>query len=873
VKKFGQFTKILLIFTSGLLICCYGVFLFVLPNILSSPDNIHKYETFISKKIGVPLSIKGFEVKTYPDLSFELKSDNIFVTANGKTDLFHADKLKYGAHIFNLKHGHLMANYIYADIDKLKKYIKPAPANKKHFDLTFFPQTNIRGAEIKFNDKNYLDVEYIRSKKHKGKIVTKIVARVYSEYAKEPVLIGKNGIITYQNHLGFEDFSVRFGNSEFTLTGTPLGMKIKGKDIPVHETEGAFLYFYKLKHPNKRNFLENFSDFKGTMDVDLFLDKKGLMGKCFTHNLGAKFSKFKIDVFLPETVFDFKGREVSAQTSGTFGTEPVKTDFHLTGMMTDDLDVTGNVSSVFTDRITKKYFPKVQILGKTPANVKYHTHNTKVDVYYTLTVDKGSNLLSAHGNLDNTDKTRVIKMHTVKNGDPMAIESWEYTVDGKTILSGDGNFEKINGRYALSDLSVKTNGKVGINYIKSFLRDYFKDGGFDANLRISFLKKVLLGNVNLYNVSHGDFLFLKNTKISFMQDVISLLADGSFYSSPIKMSVRAKNRFSDDLLVNSVDIHLKEFAFRPGKFADVGQSFKKDKPKIRENPDDKITYTIEQARVVVDKLSGNKFTLRNVNLQGNVHNEIVSFIIPKADYAHGLLSAKGVYDLAKHSSNMWFYASDIDSNVVMTEFFHLPDQVHGTAYATLHAITRDRFDDVKARATFAITDGYMPQIAEKEIFIGKKRADGTKKGIKLAISKIVNFDFSDVDDYKANIYGSFDLDNENLRNLQMYAKSQWIGLYFEGIYNITSECGDVNIWGKRNKTHLKTIRIFKIPINLIYRLVFKPEHSVSEYEDKIKRIPPINEGIADEISVFRVRVLGYANRKGGLKFEFKDLRE
>ena len=874
MKFLKIFSKILLIIIAAMVLGCYAFFLFILPNILSSPDNVQKYETFIEKRIGVPVSVKNFKVNTYPDLSFEIYSDSVFVVPQNNTELFHSDKLKYCANIFNLKHGHLTAKYIYADLDALKKYVKLKPGNgKKHFDLTFFPQTNIRRAEIKFNEKNYLDVDYIRSKKHKGKIVTRILAHVYSEYSKEPVVIGKSGVITYKDYLGFEQFSIKLPKSEVLLTGSHKGMKIAGKNLPANELERSFLYFYKLKHPDKRNFLENFSDFKGTMDVDLFLDKRGLTGKVITHNLGAKFSNLKVDVFLPETTFDFRGREVSAKTSGTFGTEPVQTDFHLTGMMTDDLHVTGNVSSVFQDRLTKKYFPAVEISGRTPALVKYHTHNQAVDVYYVLTVNKGANLLSQWGNLDNTDKNRIFSMHTFKNGDPMKIESWDYTVDGVKVIFGDGNFEKINGRYTLADLSVKTNGKVEINNIKSFLRDYLKSGEFDANLRLDFLKKVLQGNVNLYNASHDDFLYLKTAKMTIEPEAIKIFADGSFYSSPIKMSVRAKNRFSDDFYVNSVDIYLKEFFIRPGKFADLGQSFKTGKKKHKTNPDNKITYTIEQGRIVVDKLMGNKFTMRNVNIQGSMRNEIATFIIPKADYANGLLSAKGVYDLGHHSSNIWFYASDIDSNVVMTEFFHLPNQVKGTAYATLHAITRDKFNDVKADATFAISDGYMPQIADREIFIGRKRADGKKKGHKYVLSKIINLDFSKPENYMANIYGSFMLDNDNLRNLRMFAKSEWLGLYFEGMYDIPTECANLSIWGKRNKTHAKGIRIFKIPVNLIYRVVFRPEHTASQYEDKIKLIPPINEGIADDIAVFRVKALGYLNRKGGMKFEMKDLRK
>ena len=191
----------------------------------------------------------------------------------------------------------------------------------------------------------------------------------------------------------------------------------------------------------------------------------------------------------------------------------------------------------------------------------------------------------------------------------------------------------------------------------------------------------------------------------------------------------------------------------------------------------------------------------------------------------------------------------------------------------MHAISKNKFNDIKANATFAISDGYMPRIAEQEIFVGEKRPDGTKKGVKYTISKIINLDFSKPEDYMANIYGSFNLDNDNLRDLRMFLKSEGLSLYFEGMYDIPTECGNLSVWGKRNKTLAKGIRIFKIPVNLLYRIIFEPEHSYGKYEDKIKLIPSIDEKITDETSVFRVKVMGYFNRKGGLKYELKDLRK
>ena len=854
------------IFTLG----AYAFFLYTFPIVASSFEYVSKYEDFLSKKISAPVVIKNLDIKTHPNLSFDVSVQGIYVVPIEENNLFHADNLKYSANIFNLKHGKLSADYIYADIEKLKEKIKFEKKSGKIFDLKFYPQTNIKKAYIRFNGSTYTEIDYITSKKHHGKILTKLLAKVYNPYTNGPILLGNKGYLVYKNKFGFDNFSVKIENSQVYLSGDNSKMQIKGKNLPVSEIEETFLYIYKLKHPQKRNFLENFSDFKGNMDIDLSLDNNGITGKCITHDLGAKFSNLKVDVFLPETIFNFKNREVSAQTNGTFGGEPVETDFNLNGIFTKNIDVTGNISSPFTDKITKKYYPNVEIVGVADANVKYHTQNQKVDVYYTLKVDKGNNIKSKWGNLDNTDKNRIMSMHTVKNGDSIKIENWDYSVnDNEKILSGNGDFKKTDGHYKLSNLSVKTNNKVSVNYIKSFLRDYIHNGTFDSDLKLDFLSKVISGEINLYDISHKDFLYLKNTKLTVDKTKIKFLTEGSFYSSPIKMSASIANRFSDNILIHSIDIHLNEFFLKQGKIENIPQSLKKENTsKITKK--NKIKYTVEQGRIVVDKLYGNKFDMRNVNIQGYLRDNVAVFIIPKADYASGLLSAKGLYNLSNYSSNIQFFASDIDSNIVMTDFFKLPDHVRGEAYATLHVITRNKLNDVKASATFAISNGYMPQIANQEFFIGTKK-DGTKKH-KITLSKITNFDFSKIENSGGNIYGSFNLDNDRVRDLRMFAKSKWLGLFFEGNYDIYSQAVDLKIWGKRNKTYAKGLKIFKIPLNLLYKLVFKPEHTVTQYEDKIKMIPEIYTEALDKVSIFKVTVRGFFSRKKGLKIEMKDLR-
>lgn len=883
MKILKKIILLLIILFAILILGCYAFYLFILPNILASPENTTKYENFVSQKIGVPFTIKGLKVKTYPDLSFKISSVGLYsVTKNGET-LAHIDNLKYGASLLNIKHGKLSSSYIYADVPTIKDNIKLAQnKEQKPLNLSFFPKTNVKKAYIKLTDKTYININYIKSKSHSGKIITQLLAKIYNPYTKTPVIIGEKGAVVYKNALGFEDFSLQLDDSKLYLTGGTSKLKITGKSIPVNELEKSFLYFYKLKNPNKRNFIENFSDFYGKLDVDLIFAKGVLSGTCTAHDLGAKFSNFKIPVHLPLTTFYFKDKTVQAKTKGTFGGKPVTTDFHLTGMMTHDLHVIGDVHSHFTNKITRKYFPMITIKGIADADVKYHTHNSKVDVYYTLKLNKGNNnLLSEYGNLDNTDKTRIITMHTVKQGNPMKIQDYAYSVVTskglEKIFYGSGMFNKINGHYKLTNIDLNSNGKVSIHYIKSFLKNYVDDGSFDVNLKLDVLAKKLDGVMNLYNITHGDFLTLSNAKLKIVNDDITLRTIGKFYGSPYLATAKLANDFNE-LLIRDIDVHLNSFYVQRGKLNDI-QSFSKNSGKKNTSSNKKLKIDVEQGRVIVDRIYGRKFDVRSVNIEGSLKNNIAHFVIPKAIYAGGVLTAKGLYNLDDTSSDIQFFASDINSNTVATNFFNLPNQVTGKAFATLHVKMKNKLNDIKAKATFAITDGFLPKLSSQEFILGGKKKKNKKPSllnklnIKVSISKLVNIDFSKpTKDLYTNVYGSFDINNEEVSNIKLFSKNDMLSFFVEGNYDIDNQCGNLDLWGKSNKTKAKKIRILKIPINLIYKIVFKTEHTQSQYADKLKQIPPVKAAITDEVNTFRVSASGNLNETDHLKIILKNIK-
>ena len=877
--------KLIAYILSGLIISLvvglYAFFIFGLPKVLTSADNISKYEAFLLNKTGLPFSIQGLKIKTTPFFGVEVLLDKIYIKPSSGKEIAYGNNLEYKVNLFNLKGAEFSSDYLYGDIESIKSYIKPSQKENKPFNLSYLPQINIKEAFIKFNDKTIGKIDYIKSVKKRGQIITSLFANIESNYLKSPVIFGKSGEIIYSSKgLNFNDFSVQFDNSKLLLSGDARNISIKGNSLPVKELESAFIYFYKLKNPNKRNFIENFTNFKGNMDVDLTYSQGNLNGICKTHDLGADFSNLNIPVFLPETVFNFANKTINAKTSGLFGGEPVKTDFLLTGLLTKDLTVRGNVYSILTNKFTQKYFPKIMVIGSADASVKYLTHNGKVDVDYTLKIPRGTNISTKYGALDNTDKEKHILMHTVKQGNPMKISEYYYSIfDGgeyKKLISGDGLFEKINGHYRLSNLSAKTSGRVPVTIIRSFLKNYVNGGTFDADVKLNLLEKSLLGTLNLYDVKHANFLYLQNTGANFEKDKVMLSMNGTFYDSPVRANAVAKNDF-DNIIVHNIDAHLDSFFVQRGKLTSIPKTFPAASGGKISVPKD-IDVTVERGVVKIDRVYGRKFDIRNVEMQGTLKNNIATFVMPKAEYANGVWSAKGKYNIKKYSSDIEFFASDIDSNIVATNFFKLKNQIEGSAFATLHFISKDKLNDIKAKATFAMSDGFLPTIGSQEFIVNSSKKPSKSwimnkfKDIKICLSKITNIDFSKPNVFYSNLYGSFNIDNEQVKDVKIFSKSDYLSMFIEGNYNIDTEGGDLNIWGRRNKTHAKGIRILKIPINLIYRVVFRPEKTKDMYQSKISLIPDIKTKMGDDVSTFRVSVSGNINSKDSLKIILKDLR-
>lgn len=879
--KLSKFTIFSISFLSaGVLF--YAGLMFVVPAVLNSGLMVRKYEQIISKKTGFPVKIEGFKFRTLPNLAFDVNAGHILSKTEKGVDVINISDILYKTKPLSIKPKSVDVNDIYIDFTQIKSFMqsKDKESGENDFDLGYFPLLNVKHIYTKLDKDSYIEVTGLQSMKKDSVVFCKFLAKVDTPYNQTPIYVGREGYLYYSDNLYIDDLSIDFGSSKLTIAGEIENLNMFGQALPVEELERAFVFFYKIKHHGKKNFIENFHNMKGTLDVDLNFSKRGVNGKCRAHNLRADFSNYMIPVNLPLVDFYFQGLRVFARTKGTFGTEPVFTDFETRGIGTKNVHTRGNVYSKLTNKFSQKYFKPVQISGYADALVKYDVKGKDVNVYYYLGVDKGNNLISQYGNLDNIDKKRQIYAHTLKQGEKFYLKKYRYEFlgkDAKILLSGDGLFERIKGRYKPALMAVKTNGDIPVTVMKSFIKDFLDSGTFNADLKYDFKNKLLAGYLNLKNSRHSDYLYLSNTNIDVKNDVIKMNSEGTFFDSPITLTFNADNNFSSGLNIRDINIYLKKFYVKRGNLSSVQSDIQHKKSRFVRPSRGAADYNIvvQKGKIHVDEVIHSRFYLHDVEIQGKMKNHIVEFIIPETEYASGSLSAVGKYNVVKHSSDIHFLASEIDSNDVATKMFNLPEQFKGKAYATLHLMTKNKLNDIHAHATFAIKDGFLPKLGSREFVLNrpnkfKKALFFLNKPIKFTLSKITNIDFSKPNVFYSDLRGSFILNNDDVDCVRIFSQSEYLSMFIEGNYNIEKQIGNLCIWGRHNKVAERKIKIFKIPLSWIYKLVFKVERTKNLYQDKIKFIPPINAKPHEE-ALFRIRVNGNLN-SNDIKVQMKDLR-
>ncbi len=851
----------------------YAAFLYALPYVLNS-NQVREYtENFLKEKTNLNLITENSYFKTHADLSVSINADKIYLTGSGEKPVFKTDNLSLFFDLKRLKLTHLFIDNVYADEYELRSIINSNPDKKKSshsfkFNTSFVPDVNIKHAEI------WVDRESINSifiilddinilKQRDKKVYCTFKADIISNMLKNLVHIGDKGCIYFdENGLYAKDMEIIVGFPHLTVDGLIVNKEkksdfsLKGKALPVEDIEASLMYFLKLRKKGKQ-FLENFQNFSGKIDIDLKVKDWGFFGRCSAEDLHADSVLYNVPIVFKEVFFDFNDKEITSKATGTLGGEKVFNTFSLTGMATDEQEVTGHVNSFITNNLTSKYIPQIKVIGGADAAVDYRVKNHKINVDYLLKLNKNSEVVFNNSYLGIVDKDRRILVNTLKEEDKLYINHYEYSLlNGdkiQNVILGGGLLVKKDNRLMPEFITFKTNGYVPVTIAGSFGK-LIEGGEFDGDLKYDFNKNLVTGDFTVKDTLYRNF-YVENAKILADEKNVNIEAKGEFQNSPFNCRFVAENNFIDQIHIYKMDLFIKEILLNTKKSSAPAKINKKMVNTIKQKARD-IDATIEQWIIKIDRIKRDKLEFNNILLTGSLDDNIFKFSMPRINFAKGELSADGVYNINNLSSEINFAAHNIDSNSVADIIFDLPNQIEGTADAELYAKTKNNFQEVEGFAKFKIEQGYLPTLGSTEFIV--KKSKKVKREFKFKITDIINVDIKNMKALASDIEGSFYMTNEMIKDAKITSKQKYLSLLIEGCYDIDNRQADLNLYGKYNKTAEKKVKILFVPLSWIVNAIFRPEYTYDKYEQKLKEVPPIEADSGEEHN-FRVKFTGDLN--------------
>lgn len=852
----------------------YILFLTLLPFVLSSHTFLDAIDEIIAEKTGIVLKSERLKVKTYPDLAVDIAADKFNIDSED-TELLKVKNAELSFDLKKFKAKRADIEYIYLNQKHFSNVIKKNKHKKtSDFKLKNLPPLNVKnieihaGAEGKTAD---ININNLKIENTAEKTICSFGAEIISNFLKDSLIIPPESIMYLENNVLYADnIEIKTGSSSLVISGQLIDSRkqpdftVKGKDLPVSDIAASIIYMQKLQD-NSKKFMENFYDYSGRMHADLRITHQGIFGRCRAVKLAGKTVLFNVPVLFEEAPFVFNGREFSGGAFGLLGAEKVYADFQVINAFTKDLESKGTVQAVLTNK-SVSYVPEASIKGGAPASVYWHIKNKIIDVKYSLDIPAGSDIYYQNANLGLEDKQRSLYVKTLKRGDELAVEHYDYSIENEGIktpvLTGEGMFTRINGTFTPDYITCRTENDAPVSAAASFY-NYARGGVFNGDLKYDFRRNKITGVFNIKDTSFKRYK-IKEVKIDAKPDIITASASGTYRKSPFSADISGVNDFSRKIKINSLNLFLDELNVNKEKMPKKHMHSSTEEKKIKKSA---YKFDIDLYTIKLNRIIYKNALLENILVTGSIKDDIFNFEADYIKFAKGYLTANGMYDFNTRTSKAVFTADDIDADTAAAALFYLPGQIEGVTDAVLNINTSNGIENKKGHLTFKIKGGYLPELGSTEFIINRSNH---KKPLKFQLQNIVNVDMKDMKSLASDIDGAFDINNKQIDNMHITSKQKYLSLLALGCYNTESRHADINLFGKYNNKEISRIKIFFVPLSLVIKLFFKQEKAVNKYEEQLKETPDVTAEDKKDVSAFRVKIKGNLHTDD-LKVELKSL--
>ena len=323
-----------------------------MPFIINSDFFVSKISDLIFNKFENVFYSKNSKLKIHPDFTFNFSSDEIIFL--NKTQ------------ILNLRGVELILSPFSKEKDKItvgEIFFQKTGVNLENkgngVKNNFLYYKNLKNLPDFFIQKGYINLvsdkktslkfklDNLLFKKENSRKILSLNLYGTSDYLLEDIKIKNNSKFYFlDDGIYVTDLKIFLFDSIATIKGKIYDdfsgeyFSIKGKNLPAFDIERTVLLLLK-RHKNKKYFIENFKNFKGKLNLNLYYEAKELFGNVQLTNFGANTVPLNIPLFFKNADFIFSGKEIIMKSDGLFGGEKAKADLYITGLFTDDLITAG----------------------------------------------------------------------------------------------------------------------------------------------------------------------------------------------------------------------------------------------------------------------------------------------------------------------------------------------------------------------------------------------------------------------------------------------------------------------------------------------------------------------------------------------------
>ena len=573
-----------------------------------------------------------------------------------------------------------------------------------------------------------------------------------------------------------------------------------------------------------KTLLDDFSDFKGTVDANLDIRNNRPYGKLNIGGIGAYNKKQQLPLELKSGALKFAGDKVFLDALNfSYGNAPIYFDAVLKDFISKKPSFNAmfstNLNEFSVDKLINPYltYPfkvKGEIVLK--GRIKGGINNYSLISYLTLPKDTDITYMGANiGDMEHLREFELKADFTKNTAKISGLRYIKYIPSQNNKLSAV-NMLKANGAVVskgkelnFDNFRIVTNSPVTAKIFNIlFKKSVLKQGLFtcDLNLNGNVLLPHAIGNIKFRNIN----IPLYSTKINDMdldinKNTILAFIRGKSFDSDVQIDASITNKQSFPIVVKNIEVISKKTSL--SQLIEGISQIPKDSVDIV--PGQPIVFKPNDFLILKGHASADEVELYEIKAQNlsmdfsNPTGDILNIDNMQFDIADGTVKTSGNFDISSLLFDVNSVVSDCDANILSTNFLGLQNQIYGRTNAKINLKGKipenaQELRLVTGRVNFSVNNGKMPKLGSLEYLL--RAGNLIKSGIfGLTLNNLIEV----LTPYKTGefsaIKGSFDIHNGKISSLEIFSKGDNLSLFIYGGYDVINDNADIQILGRLSK--------------------------------------------------------------------------